>query len=138
MAPTLYAPGEAKASQTRRSRLYIVTIRQNRKQFISLVDLNAKYQIIKDKLSKYDCDWSDNIGYELTKGGVLHMHTYVSCGRSPWYKSDNGWNIQFRAFPVEDVVNVIKYIQKWDQNVNAIEQREMESAIYNGVIDFSN
>lgn len=123
--------GEAKASQTRRSRFYLVTIRQNRKRFISIDDLNIKYQHIIGKLAKYGCEWSDNIGYELTKGKVLHMHTYVSCQKAPWYKSDDGWNIQLKEFPVSDVGNIIGYIKKWDQSKCAREQREVESFIYN-------
>lgn len=122
--------GVAKASQTRRSRLYIVTIRNNHKQFLSLEDLNVKYQHIISKLSKYGSEWSDNVGYELTKGNVLHLHTYVVCQKAPWYKSDDGWNIQFKEFPVEDVGNVIDYITKWDQSVAARQQREIQSYLY--------
>lgn len=122
--------GVAKASQTRRSRLYIVTIRNNRNQFISVRDLNSKYQHVMSKLTKYNTEWSDNIGYELTKGNVLHLHTYMSCEKAPWYKSDDGWNIQFKVFPFEDVDNVIRYIHKDGQSKPEIEQREVESYYY--------
>lgn len=125
-------PGVAKASQTRRSRYYIlVTIRLNHKRFISMDELYEKYLHIKSKLTKYGSDWSDNIGYELTKGNVLHLHTYVVCCNKPWYKSDNGWNIQFKEFPLEDIKIIIDYINKQPQTQAAREQRETESKIYN-------
>lgn len=119
-----------KASQTRRSRLYIVTIRRNVVEFLSLSELNAMFEEVKDKLRRYGTEWSSFIGYELDKRNVLHLHTYCSCISAPWYPPTKGWNVQLKEFPHEDSPKVIRYITKEGCNKVAIQQRELDSYIY--------
>ncbi len=115
---------------TNTGKYYLVTIRMNKIFYLSKEDLDIKYRHLVKSLSKYGTEWSDHLGYELDKRNVLHLHTYMSCTRAPWYKSNDGWNIQFKAFPVEDVSNIIGYINKLGQTPYAIQQRECESYIY--------
>ncbi len=131
---------KAKASQTRRSRLhlgkyYLVTLRWNRKEFISCEALMGKFINVLEYLAKYGTEWSDNIGFELTKGNVLHLHTYCYCQTAPWYKSSEGWNVNFKEFPECDTRYVIDYIKKCDQSKPAIQQRETVSRLYNTHIE---
>ncbi len=116
---------------TYKGKYYLVTIRMNKVFYLSKEELDVKLQDVIKHLFKYGTEWSSYIGYELDKRNVLHLHTYMSCTRAPWYKSNDGWNIQFKAFPVEDIANIIGYISKLDQNPYAIQQRETISQIYN-------
>jgi hypothetical protein len=109
---------------------YLVTIRMNKLNFLSKEDLDIKHRHIINSLSKYGTEWSDQIGYELDKRNVLHLHTYMYCTKAPWYKSNDGWNIQFKAFNVADITNIIGYINKCGSSPYAIQQRETESYIY--------
>lgn len=127
---------EAKAPQARRSRINrwsgytLLTLRENARQFISIQELNDKLSEVKKSLTKYECEWSDNVGYELTKENVLHLHTYCTSKRAPWYKSTGTWNIQLKSFPVTDIWEVINYIQKDGTHPALVQQREAESRIY--------
>lgn len=121
--------GEAKASQTRRSRFYIVTLVYNPNEYVSKADLDARLCIIKEYMSKYGAEWSDHVGYEL-KRNVIHLHTICSCQRSPWIRPIKGWNIQLKEFPESDYMKVVDYIEKQDQHECAVDQRFMESWLY--------
>jgi len=124
MAP----PGTA--SQTRRSHCYLVTIRWNPNSFKTASALMIKYRDVVLKTHKYAVEWSDNIGFELTKHNVLHLHTYMTSMYAPWYKSSDGWIVNFTMFPLSDVDRVIKYINKEGSHPCAIQQREYESYYY--------
>jgi len=102
----------SKAPQARRSRFILVTIVKNGSEFTSLSTLYQMYLNVRAKLQKYNCEWSDNIGYELKKNNVIHLHTYVSCERSPFIKQIYGWNIQLKQFPIDDICTIIRYINK--------------------------
>ncbi len=137
MSPELLLP--ERSSQRRRlgvavitkGKYYLVTIRMNKILYLSKEELDYKYRHVVGSLSKYGTEWSDQIGYELDKRNVLHLHTYMSCTKAPWYKSNDGWNIQFKAFPVEDIYNIIGYITKCGMHPALIQQRETISQIYN-------
>lgn len=125
-----YALSVAKAPQARRSRFYLVTITYNPTIFISKDFLDSKFDDVVSKLRKYQTEWSCFKGYEL-KRNTLHMHTICSCQRSPWYQPSKNWNVQLKNFPEADYDNVVRYIQKQDQTIAAIQQREYESYLYN-------
>ena len=126
------APAES-ASQTRRSRNsngYKVTIVYNVKQYISASELYLKLAELKVQLSKYGCEWSSIVGIELKDTtNVLHLHTYVTCLRSPWVKPCKGWNIQVAQLTYDPQI-WLSYCEKYSQKKPAIEQREWLSKYY--------
>lgn len=123
------------APQARRSRYtrripYAVTIVYNPIKFISASELYDKLAELKTKLVKYGTEWSDNVGIELKKNNVLHLHTYCVCDRSAWVRPERLWNIQLKKIkPGTDQI-WLHYIKKLGNHPCAIEQREVESQIY--------
>ncbi len=116
---------------------YLVTIKCVSIKYTSRKDIDLVYTDVIKKLSRYQGDWSDNVGYELDCLNRLHLHTYVVFNKTPWFKgvTKKNWTIHFQSFPKSDVDNVIRYIKKESQHGDAVQQREVESYYYNNPLD---
>lgn len=119
-----------KASQTRRSRFILVTIVRNGNSYVSIDEINDIYKRMIVQMSKYGVEWSDNIGYELKKNNVIHMHTMCSCERSPFFKSPIGWNVQLKTIKdISEVPKVLDYINKCKNQYDG-DIMQLEAASY--------
>ncbi len=110
---------------------YLCTIKRNAIEYTKKDWLD--YQYIRLQKCLKNTEWSDNVSYELDSLNRLHLHTIVSSLKEIYYKKyiRKGWHIHFAKFPKDDYPKVIQYINKTHQHKALIEQRELESQIYN-------
>lgn len=110
---------------------YLVTIKRNAIESTKIAWLSLQYSRLVKLLP--GCEWSSDVSYELDSLNRLHLHTIVQSPREVYYKklTRKGWHIHFARFPRKDYSKVLNYIRKHDQHPMEIQQREIESEIYN-------
>ncbi len=106
---------------------YFVTLKCNKIGYTSIEQLYNKLRETMNKTN--NMEWSDHVVYELDSLKRLHLHTYVSCTKKPYFKKlqIKGWTVHFSQCGETDVPKVIRYMCKHKQNKDSLFQMEIES-----------
>lgn len=128
MAPAERSDEARKRPVERSGTYFLVTIKRNAVEFTPRKWLSAQLQRV---VTKTKGEWGF-IAFELDGLSRLHLHTVVKLDNRPYLKglSRKGWHIHFAEFPKEDIVRVLSYLHKVNQNPYYLDQLESESATY--------
>lgn len=115
---------------------YLITIKCNHMQYTSRDKISLMYRSFLRKLRTYEL--SDTSAWELDSANRWHYHFIVCVGRQPYYPKFqiNGWTIHFQSFHINDYFNVVNYLKKINQHPAHLDNLDIESQNYNGLIPF--
>lgn len=116
--------------------LYLCTVKCNHMQYTSRHKISLMYRSLLRKLRTYEL--SDNNAWELDSDNRWHYHFILALRREPYYKrlQVDGWTIHFQSFPLIDYPNVVNYLKKINQHPAHLDNLDIESQAYNGLILF--
>lgn len=116
---------------------YIVTIKGHDHRHYTKSELDDKLNNLIKRMKA--AEWSSLRAYESDSLQRMHVHTYCTTTRTPYYKKfqELGWSINFTEFPPEDMKKVHSYLNKQDQRKNRVEQRFIENEVENWTYAFT-